>query len=445
MPPHRLVLLAIACLPAVAAAQAEEPGPSIALHAQATWTRQYKPAFDAPYSGPNSLRTAREWSYSFTTTADVGIGLWRGAQVHLNPEAVQGHPLSSLTGAGGLGNGELQRGSSPSLRSYRARMYFQQRVDVGGGDERIEPDFNEIGGTTTQRRWTITAGTISLLDFFDPNPYAKDPREQFANWSFLTHGAWDYAADARGYTTGAMAEYKGTGWAVRGGRFMQPRVPNGLQLEHDLMRLHGDQLEVDADLPLRLAAGPLRGRVLVFRNRVDGGSFADALAAAGPGVPDLGTVRRVQTRRGWGLTLEAPLGDDAGVFLRMSRNDGNVEPYAFTSIDRQVAVGSQFSGKPWGRAQDRWGVGFAANGLSGPHRAYLARGGQDFFLGDGALSYGTERVLEAYYRWVFPEVALGPWKLQNAFSGGVQHMANPGYNRDRGPVRTWMARWHAEF
>lgn len=445
MPLLRPFLVALACLPLVAVAQAEDPGPSIALHAQATWLRQFKPAFEAPYTGPNSLRPVREWSYSFTTTADVGIGLWRGAQFHLNAEGVQGHPLSNLTGAGGLSNGELQRGSSPTLRSYRARMYFQQRFEMGGDAERIEPDFNEIGGASTQRRWTITAGTISLLDFFDPNPYAKDPREQFANWSFLTHGAWDYAADARGYTTGAMAEYKGAGWAVRGGRFMQPRLPNGLQLEHDLQRLYGDQVEVDADLPLRLPAGPLRGRLLVFRNRVDGGSFADALAAAPAGVPDVTTVRRVQAKRGWGLTLEAPVGEEAGVFLRLSRNDGKVEPYAFTSIDSQVALGGQFSASRWGRAQDRWGIGYAVNGLSAPHRTYLARGGQDFFLGDGALAYGPERVAEAYYRWVFPNVALGPWKLQNAVSGGLQHVANPGYNRDRGPMRTWMVRWHAEF
>jgi hypothetical protein len=444
--PARQVLFAVLAVACVQVAHAANPeAPSIALHAQATWIRQFKPAFGAAYTGPNSLVPQREWSYSFTTTADLGIGLWRGAQVHLNPEGAQGVPLSNLTGAGGLSNGELQRGSATSLRSYRARLFFQQRIDVGGDAERIEPDFNEIGGTAAQRRWTITAGTISLLDYFDPNPYAKDPREQFVNWALLTHGAWDYAADARGYTTGAMAEYRGGGWALRFGRFMQPRESNGLQLESNLRRLYGDQVEVDAELPLRLAAGPLRGRVLLFRNRIDGGAYTDALTAAGGGVPDVSAVRRVQSKQGWGVTLEAPLGDGAGVFVRASRNDGRVEPYAFTSIDRQVAIGSQFTGARWGRAADRWGVAYAVNGLSPAHRTYLARGGQDFFLGDGRLSYAPERILEAYYRWTFPDVKVGPARLHNAVSGGFQHMANPAYNRDRGPVRTWTVRWHTEF
>jgi len=433
-----LLLLGAACRADDAPTQ--EPGP-VALHGQATWIRQLKPSFDAPYTGPHSLRPEREWSYSFTTTLDLGLRLWRGAQVHLNPEGAEGLPLSQLTGAGGISNGELQRGSSLTLRSYRARMFFQQRIDLDGDTQRIEPEFNEIGGTAGARRWTFTAGTISLLDYFDPNPYAKDPREQFTNWAFLTHGAWDYAADARGYTSGAMAEYTAPGWAFRVGRFMQPRQSNGLQLEHDLARQYGDQAEVESDLPWRVAAGPLRARALVFRNRVNGGRFTDAIADAAGGVPDITAVRRLQSKQGWGLTLQMPLGPDQGLFVRASRNDGAVETYAFTEIDRQVAIGGQFTGARWGRARDTWGVAYAVDGLSVPHRAYLALGGQAAFLGDGRLSYGTERILEAYYRFALPDA--GP--LRNAISVGAHHIANPGYNRDRGPAQAWTLRWHADF
>jgi hypothetical protein len=367
------------------AADEPEPGP-FAVHGQATWIRQVKPSFDAAYTGPHSLRPEREWSYSFTTTLDLGLRLWRGAQVHVNPEGAEGLPLSRLTGSGGISNGELQRGASLQMRSYRARAYVQQRIDLDGGSERIEPEFNEIGGTAGQRRWTFTAGTISLLDFFDPNPYAKDPREQFTNWAFLTHGAWDYAADARGYTTGGMAEYRAPAWAFRIGRFMQPRESNGPVLDKSFSRQHGDQAEVEADLPWQVAAGPLRARALVFRNRVDGGGFNDAIAQAGGGVPDISAVRHLQHKNGWGLTLEAPLGEKQGVFVRASRNDGAVESYAFTEIDRQLAVGGQFSGARWGRQRDTWGVAYAINGLSVPHRTYLALGGQAAFLGDGRLA-----------------------------------------------------------
>jgi hypothetical protein len=424
-------------------ASAQEAAPDFAVHGQTTYIWQTKPAFNAAYSGPNSLSPLAETSYSFTVTADLGLRLWQGAQLHLNPEGALGVPFSNLVGAGGISNGELARSGSPSLSVYRARFFLQQRIDLGGEAQTVESGFNELGGQTTARGLTLRVGNFSLLDYFDTNPYAKDPRAQFMNWSFLTHGAWDYAADSRGYTVGAMAEYQAPGWAVRFGRAMQPLESNGLTLDNALDRHYGDQLEVEGDLPVRVGAGPLRARALVFRNQVNAGSFADALALGG--VPDVGLVRKEQTKTGWGLTLEVPLDEDAGLFVRASRNNGELETYAFAEIDRQLAIGGQFSGAPWARAQDRWGVSYAVNGLSDVHQTYLAAGGQGFFLGDGQLNYDSERVLEAYYRFALPDWSLRLGKLQSAVSAGFQWIVNPGYNRDRGPVTTYSLRWHSEF
>jgi high affinity Mn2+ porin len=438
------IFIAINAFPTWALAQSDsEATPVAALHAQATYIWQHKPAFSAAYSGPNSLRPDNEKSYSFTTTGDLGLRLWQGAQVHFNPEGAQGVPLSDLLGVGGVSNGELARGSSTSLLTYRARLFVQQRINAGTEMEVLDPDFNELGGKFATKRWTITIGNFALLDYFDNNPYAKDPREQFMNWAFMTHGAWDYAADSRGYTMGGIVEYRTPNWAVRAGRVMQPVESNGLALDGALGTHYGDQLEIEGNLPVALPAGPMRGRLLLFRNRIRAGSFADAIALGG--VPDVSLVRREQTKTGWGITLEAPLGEDEGLFLRMSRNSGNLETYAFTEIDRQLAVGSQFTGAPWGRKQDCWGLAWAVNGLSDPHRDYLAAGGLGFFLGDGRLNYGGERVFEAYYRWVLPEWSTRAGKLQSALSAGFQHITNPGYNRDRGPVQTYSLRWHSEF
>lgn len=431
-------------LPLAASAQADaEPTPAFGFHAQATYIWQRKPAFSAAYTGPRSIVPGAEKSYSFTTTADIGARLWNGAQLHFNPEGAQGVPLSNLSGSGGLSNGELQRGGTTALRTYIGRLFIQQHFDVGNETEKVEADFNELGGTYGAKRWTVTVGSFSLLDYFDNNPYAKDPREQFLNWSFMTHGSWDYPADARGYTTGAIVEYRTPQWSVRAGRAMQPRESNGLPLDRNLRRQYGDQLEVDGNLPVALPAGPLRGRLLAFRNRTIAGSFADALAAGG--VPDLALVRRAQTKTGWGATLEAPLGEDEGVFLRVNRNSGNLETYAFTEIDQQVSAGGQFTGKAWGRQQDRVGVAYAVNGLSSGHRNYLAAGGQGAFLGDGRLNYGNERVFETYYRWVLPEWSMRAGKLLTALSLGFQQVRNPGYNRDRGPVQVYSVRLHTEF
>ena len=442
--PLALWLVASACQPA--AAQSAEPSaaaPAVAWHAQATWVWQAKPAFAAAYTGPNSLVPGREKSYSFTATGDLGVRLWQGAEAHFNPEAAQGVPLSHLAGAGGLSNGELARTSGANLSAYRARLFVQQRWDTGGAPDTIEPDFNELGGASRSSRWTVRAGAFSLLDYFDNNPYAKDPREQFFNWSFLTHGAWDYAADARGYSVGAMVEYRTSTWAVRAARMALPRESNGLALDGHWHRYYGDQVEAETDLPVSVPAGPLRARLLAFRNRAVMGRFDDALAL--PGTPDVARVRRAQAKTGWGVTLEAPLGEDAGLFLRASRNSGQAETYAFTEIDRQFSLGGQFSGAAWGRGNDRWGLAWAANGLSRSHRGYLAAGGQGFFLGDGRLNYGPEHVLEAYYRWALPGVVTPAGTLQSAFSLGVQHLVHPGYNRDRGPVQVYSLRWHSEF
>lgn len=451
MPCHRLPrLLSLACLalavaPGAIRAQAtppEEP-PRLALHGQTTFVWQAKPAFHAAYSGANSLSPLEERSYSFTATVDLGVRLWPGAQLHFNPEAALGEPLSRLTGVAGLSNGELARTSGSELSSYRARFFLQQRWNAGGETEAIDADFNELGGTASARRWTLAAGIFSLLDYFDKNPYAKDPRSQFLNWSFMTHGAWDYAADARGYSQAVMLEYRTPVWTVRGARAAVPVESNGLRLDANLERRYGDQLEIESELPLHLPAGPLRASVLWFRNQAVMGSFAEALALGG--TPDLTRVRREQSKTGWGLTLLAPLGPDSGLFLRTNANDGGTETYAFTEIDRQTALGAQFTGSAWQRGADRWGVALAVNELSPTHRDYLAGGGQGAFLGDGALRYAPEQVFEAWYRWALPDWRTRAGTLQSALSLGWQHIQNPGHNQDRGPVQVYSLRWHSAF
>ena len=152
-----LLLIAASAHSTLATAQSDdEITPALAIHAQATYIWQRKPAFSAAYSGQNSLITNSEKSYSFTTTGDVGLRLWQGAQMHINPEGAQGVPLSNLLGAGGLSNGELARGSSASLVTYRARLFIQQRINAGTEMEAVEPDFNELGGKFAANRWTLT-------------------------------------------------------------------------------------------------------------------------------------------------------------------------------------------------------------------------------------------------------------------------------------------------
>ena len=408
-------------------------------HFQSTWVWQAKPPFRAAYSGPNSLSAAREKSYSFTATAAFGLRAWAGGEIYFDPELVQGVPMSGLAGLGGLSNGELQKtaGSNPVL--YKARLFLRQRWSLGGEMQALESEAHQLAGRQTQRRLTLTLGNLAVSDLFDNNGLAHDARTQFLNWALLTHGAYDFAADSRGYTVGAALAYDDGDWTLRGGRFAMPVESNGLDLDWALARRHGDQLELEHRHTL--ANRPGVARLLVFRNVANSGSFADALRASNTGpappVPDLAGVRRDQAKRGWGLALEQELADGVSAFARIGANDGRTEAYAFAAIDRSASLGAVIQGQRWGRPADQVGIAWLRNGLSGDHQRFLAAGGSDFFLGDGALRYAAEHGLEAYY-----SLALTP---QLWLSADAQLIRNPAYNADRGPVKVYSLRVHAEF
>ena len=405
---------------------------------QSTYVWQAKRPFTAAYSGANSLTPVKEKSYSFTATAAFGLRSWAGGEFYLNPEASQGVPLSNLTGLGGFTNGEMARTSGPNLTVYRARAFLRQTWGLGGGVEAVESGMNQLAGQVDKRRLVFTAGNVSLLDVFDGNAYSHDPRTQFLNWALLTHGAYDFAADARGYTWGAALEYIEDGWAVRAGRFIQPREPNGLPLDSRILRHYGDQIEVQRSHQLNGQAGIVR--LLAYRNRAVMSRYRDALELAAPSSsqPDINAVRYgEQTKVGVGINLEQSLSTDVGLFGRAMWSDGKTETYAFTEIDRSLSAGISVRGPKWGRAQDAVGVALAYNGLSSVHRRYLAAGGLGFFVGDGQLNYRPEAILEAYY-----SIGLGK---ANSLALDWQHIRNPAYNADRGPVNVLAVRLHTEF
>ena len=302
---------------------------------QTTYVFQRKAEFSARYTGQNSLSTAEERSYSFTTTAAFGYRPWIGGELYFDPELAQGVPLSNLTGLGGFSNGEMARVTGPTPTLYRARLFLRQTWGLGGGQEAVESDMNQLAGSVDKRRIVLTAGNLSVLDIFDGNTYSHDPRTQFLNWALMTHGAYDYAADARGYSWGVAAEYYYDDWTVRVGRFIQPREPNQLSLDPRILKHYGDQIEFERRYELRAQPGAVR--VLFFRNRARMSRFDDALslAATTGGVPDINLVRfSDHIKYGAGLNIEQQLWRDVGIFGRASWADGQTETYAFTG-DRQ--------------------------------------------------------------------------------------------------------------
>ena len=404
---------------------------------QTTYVRQSKPTFRAAYTGPNSLITERERSYSLTATAMFGVRPWRGAEIYLDPEMALGLPLSRLTGLGGFPNAELARTAGRDPTYYLARLYLRQSWSLGGESQRVESDQNQLAGSQASRRVVATVGLLPLIDLFDDNTYSHDGRTQFMNWSLVTHGAFDFAADARGYSRGAAIEWYHDDWAVRFARFAMPTESNGTKLNLAFGRSYGDQLEIERGW--QLAEQPGRIRLLTYRNRAVMGSFADALAsgAASGTTPDITAVRRDQSKVGFGINLEQSFGTTGGVFLRASRHDGRTETFAYAEIDRSISAGVLLHGGPWGRGADSVGVAVGRNGLSSSHRSYLTAGGLAFFLGDGRLDYRPETLLEAFY-----SMALAP-RVWASFN--LQRIENPGHNADRGPVSLFGVRLHTNF
>jgi hypothetical protein len=434
-----LLGLARAALAGDAPEPSEPPAPpeDWSLHGQLTYIAQKKPAFDAAYTGPHSLVPEAEHSYSFTGTLYAGARLWQGGEIYLNPELIQGRPFSNQAGMGGFPNAELQKSAGPDVTWYKARLFWRQTFGFGGGEETLEADANQLRTTLDKRRLVFTVGYLAIGDLFDNNKFAHDVRTDFQNGSLLASGAYDYAANARGYTAGFAAEWHDVDWAVRAGRFMQPQESNGLGLDTALFTHFGDQVEYERGYAIGGREG--RVRVLAYHNVAIMGRYEDAIALGQQlgQPPDITKVRKRNEKWGVAGNIEQDVAPDLGIFVRASWNNGQTETYAFTEIDRSIALGAVLAGTRWGRPDDQVGIAFVSNGISAAHRDYLALGGLGFFLGDGALNYGFEQTLEARYG-----LALGK---HFTFSADYQHTQNPGYNRDRGPANFYGLRLHAEF
>ena len=410
---------------------------------QSTYNTQRHPAFPAAGSGLNSLTPAADTMFTFSLTGHWGKRLESGAEVYANVELSSGDPFArNLVGLGGFTNGEITRAGGKQPKPYLQRLFWRQTWNQGGEREYLASDFNQMARWVDKNRFVLTAGNFSTLDVFDDNAYAKDPRTQFMNWSHWTYGAYDYAADARGFGWGVAAEWYRGDWVYRLARMTGPRTPNGLPVDWDLLRHYGDQFEVEH--AHSLGGQPGKARLLAWRNRAETASFADATAylQSHPG-SDPQTILQVRngvkTKYGLGINLEQALNENVGVFLRAMKADGRTETYAFTEIDASLSTGALFNGRLWGRAQDSVGVAYMHNGLSKARRGYLEAGGMSYFIGDGAghFRYGAEHGTEVFY-----SVAAGK---HLRITGDWQRIVNPAYNTLRGPVDVYAIRLHAEF
>lgn len=407
---------------------------------QANAIYQWHPDFPAKYTGKSSLSPRHEGIASYVITLSVGFAVTPTTELFFDGEMAAGGGLSTALGLGGFTNLDVVRNPSLGSDPYPARFFVRQIIPLG--HRRVDAARGHLALATRlpETRIELRAGKLSTADLFDTNAVGSDSHLQFMNWTVDNNGAYDYAADTRGYTYGAVAELQSPHVALRFGTMLMPTVANGISLDWHLDKSRGDNLELE--LRHQLFPGR-RGvvRLLGFSNHADMGSYREAITSFQQGreaVPDIEAHRRQgRVKYGVGLNLEQELGGPARAFLRAGWSEGAYESFAYTEVNDTVALGADLRGTWWHRPSDKIGLAFVSNGLSADHRRYLALGGHGFLLGDGALSYGRETIFEAYY-----SLAL----LRGVTTAlDVQAIDNPGYNRDRGPVVVISGRAHIEI
>jgi hypothetical protein len=401
---------------------------------------QWHPSFSAKYSGPNSFLSHSEHAVSNVATLFTGLQLTRTTEIFMHFEEAAGGGLSDALGLAGFTNLDVVRNPTLGKAPYIARGMIRQIIPLS--EEKVEEERNPwyLATQVPARRLEFRFGKMGVNDFFDVNEVGSDSHYQFMNWTSANNGAYDYAADTRGYSIMLLAEYHDRYWAVRFGEALMPSVANGIDLVWNLRKARSENYEFELHPKIR-GQRPTTVRLLAFVNHANMGVYRDAindfLAGKTP-TPDITAhPERTTIKYGFGANLVQQINPQLRLFGRLGWNEGQHESYAYTEVDQTVEVGADYAGDRWKRKLDKLGGDFISNAIKADHQHYLALGGKGFLLGDGALNYGRETIEEFYYN-------AHVWRgFFAAFD--LQHFNNPGYNRDRGPVLVPSLRFHLEF
>lgn len=400
--------------------------------------------FHSPYEGTNSFRNAAEYKTSVVGTLFTAVRRSRSIRYNtdfvFDMEAALGRGLSEALGLAGFTNLDVVRNPYLSEAPYIARYEVHQVI--GLTDKTVDQAQGplSLAPSVPARRVELRVGKMTLPDVFDVNDVGSDSHLQFMNWTVDNSGAWDYAADTRGYTVGGLAEYDDRSWSLRYGIFAMPTVANGLALDWAFSRAHAQNGEFELR---RSLISQKKGvtRILFYANRAHMGDYREAVAAYLAGIDRTPTITLHEhfgaLKYGFGLNNEQQLTDTLRVFGRFGWNEGQHESFAYTEVDQTIETGLDLAGASWRRPVDKVGLAFVSNSIKRDHQNYLKYGGLGFLLGDGKLNYGRENIVESYYNW-------HAWRGL-FYALDVQHISDPGYNRDRGPVWVGSVRGHIDF
>jgi len=409
------------------------------LSGQANFIFQTHPNFHADYSGKNSLSPNYEKATSRVMTFYTGVRLNNSTEILVDIEEAGGAALSTGLGLAGAPDLDIVRNPLLSKAPYLGRGMIHKVFALSKDKVENQRSFLSLFDELPRRRLELRFGKFSMPDFFDLNSVGSDTHFQFSNWTTDNNGAYDYAADTRGYTVGLTADYEDRNWGFRFAEVLMPKVANGIDLVWRPWQAHAENWEYE----LRRGFIPIKAgviRLLAYTNYANMGIYRDQIALAedndvAPVITD--HPWHITRKYGFDINLEQNLTRYLTAFARFGWDNGKTESFAYTEVDQTFAEGVGAQGAWWHRKQDRAGIAFVSNAIKKDHQTYLADGGLGFLLGDGALRYGRENILETYYTvHAWRGIYLAP---------GLQHIVDPGYNRDRGPVLIPAFRAHVEF
>ena len=410
------------------------------ISGQINYIFQWHPDFHSPYQGPLSLTPKAETAGSRVFTLFTGAEITKYLEILCQVESAGGKGIGNGFGLAGFTNLDVVHNPSLGSTPYIGRTMVHLVIPLSSESADVERNPLSLHTKLPTRRVEFRAGKMQLVDFFDLNSGGSDSHLQFLNLTIDNTGAYDYAADTRGYTVGAMLEYDDRTWSVRFAEALMPRIANNIDFQWNLERARSENIEFE----VRKGILPRHHgvvRLLSFFNHANMGDYRVAIAQFESGqttTPDI-TNHPLTTslKYGFGANFEQAIGGGVTAFGRFGWNEGRRELFAYTEVNQSVSFGAAAMGTRWRRGLDRAGLAFSSNGLSGDHRRYLALGGKGFLLGDGQLNYGREKIFEAFY-------TVHLWRgVFGAFD--VQHLNNPGYNRDRGPVLVPSVRLHFDL
>jgi hypothetical protein len=425
------------------------PGSRFLVAGQANIIFQAHGPFHSPYEGVNSLLSRGEYKASLLGTLFLGAQLRQDAKTHTDAifdlEATGGRGISEALGLAGFTNLDVVRNPNLGSTPYMARVQLHQTIGLSSNLVEASRTQFSLATEVPERRFEFHVGKMSLPDYLDINTIGTDSHLQFMNWTVDNNGAWDYAADTRGYTFAVVTEYDDKAWSARYALALMPTVANGIDLDWNLRRASGQNWEFELRKPLlgSLLPADRKGvvRVLSYVNHAHMGLYRDANKAFLLGEDPKPEITKHETfgavKYGFGLNAEQELTSNLRAFARFGWNEGQHESFAYTEVDQTVEFGGDYSGRAWSRPYDKLGVAFVSNAIKKDHQDYLKLGGLGFLLGDGKLNYAREDILEGYYN-------LHTWRGVY-YALDLQYINHPGYNQDRGPVLVETVRMHVEF